>query len=60
MGNVSGGALNPAVALGLAVGSGLGPALLYSVAQLLAGALASVAFKATHGTVAETKAIEAA
>lgn len=49
VGNVSGGALNPAVAIGLAVsGKGVGSALLYGLVQLLAGGLAATAFKITH------------
>ena len=59
VGNVSGGALNPAVALGLALaGSGLSQALLYTVAQLLAGSIASQLFQQTHSV--EPKVIEAA
>mmetsp|Transcript_38743 Transcript_38743/g.92567 ORF Transcript_38743/g.92567 Transcript_38743/m.92567 type:complete len:454 (+) Transcript_38743:65-1426(+) len=48
-GSVSGGALNPAVALGLAVsGGGVANALAYAAAQLLAGGAAAGVFKVTH------------
>ncbi|CAE7547205.1 NIP2-3 [Symbiodinium natans] len=49
IGGISGGALNPAVALGLAVsGGGLGNALGYTGVQLVAAGLAAITFKITH------------
>eukprot|EP00913_Durusdinium_trenchii_P028208 g26443.t1 len=49
MGNVSGGSLNPAVSLGLAVsGGGAGSAAAYVLVELLAGFLAATAFSVTH------------
>mmetsp|Transcript_64680 Transcript_64680/g.151616 ORF Transcript_64680/g.151616 Transcript_64680/m.151616 type:complete len:457 (+) Transcript_64680:99-1469(+) len=49
IGSVSGGALNPAVALGLAIsGGGLANALAYTVVQFLAAGLAATTFKVTH------------
>merc|ERR1719171_754202 len=54
VGAVSGGALNPAVALGATVvhlgqGGSLMNGLAYGAVELLGGSLAAVAFKATHG-----------
>jgi len=49
MGNVSGGSLNPAVSLALALsGSGFVNAVSYILVQLLAGVLAASAFSVTH------------
>ena len=50
MGNISGGAFNPAVAVGITV-MGLVPMTsiwIYFVANLAAGACAALAFKAVH------------
>jgi len=54
-GNVSGGSLNPAVSLALALsGGGLGNAMGYGLVELLAGMLAATAFKVTHPKELET------
>jgi len=56
MGNVSGGSLNPAVSLGLALsGSGFASSLSYILIQLLAGALAATAFSVTHQAELESQ-----
>ncbi|CAJ1449664.1 unnamed protein product [Effrenium voratum] len=55
-GSISGGALNPAVALGLALsGGGIANALACTVAQLLGGGLAAGTFKITHQAELESE-----
>jgi len=55
IGNISGGALNPAVAFGLAsVGGGATNAAAYAGVELLAGAAAAGVFKLTHDVELES------
>ena len=60
MGNVSGGALNPAVSVGLALsGSGFVSSVAYALVELLAGLLAATTFKVTHQAELETQEAKA-
>ena len=56
MGNVSGGSLNPAVSVGLALsGSGFVNSVVYVIVELLGGFLAATVFKATHNAELESE-----